>query len=75
MGWIMKETPVFEDGQLLGWYARVSTVFGVWTSDMPHGFMIKRNTMPLSDYLPTVYKTRGEAKRALQIKLVSHNII
>jgi hypothetical protein len=68
----MKETPVYEDGEIIGYYARPAAVSGVWTEVTPWGFMIRRKD---GEYLPTLYKTRGAAKRALQIKLISHNII
>lgn len=67
----MKTLEIRHEGKLLGWIARVGAVDGVWTEYTPSGFKIQRYKgsepmMPLRAFFePTIYNTRGEAKRAL----------
>ena len=65
----MKATEVTSNGRLIGWIARAGSVHGVWTEFTPPGFMIQpyigANTPDREQFQPTIYKTRGEAKREL----------
>lgn len=61
---------VFEKGNLVGFIARVGAVDGVWNDYTPMGFMIQRCKDSIASpeaekFEDFIYKTRGEAKRAL----------